>query len=358
VGGSLLIGAGGTTGSGAGGSSGGSNLSPDAACVSSAQEGENIPVNLHFLVDRSGSMTCPLGAAGQNCNNQANMRMPPDRWSAITDALNSFVIAPTSSGLGVGLQFFPTGNGGNGNNAAECNRATYQIPAVAFSLLPGAANGFGIALAQTMPNGDTPTTPALQGAIDFARSQVMANPSRDVAVVLTSDGIPNGCNSTVQNAAAAAAAGLAGTPSIKTYVIGVGPQLNNLNMIANAGGTTQALLIDTNNTPANVAAQFTMALGKIAAPVTCNYTIPTNGGKALNFNQVNVQTHVGGAAAQVIDKVANLAACGTGEGWFYDNDLSPTKITLCPSTCGPLMTTMGSGLQILIGCGTQMGRVN
>jgi hypothetical protein len=354
IGGIGTTGAGGTTGSGAG--NGGGAVGIDAACVANVQEGESIPVNLHFLVDRSGSMTCPLGNAGQNCNNQLAMRMPPDRWSAITDALNSFVVAPASSGIGVGLEFFPI-NGGNNNNQ-DCQRTSYQIPAVPFALLPGAANGFGIALAQTMPNGQTPTTPALQGAIDFARSQVMANPSRDVAVVLTSDGIPNGCNSTVANAAAAAMAGATGMPPIKTYVIGVGPQLNNLNQIAAAGGTGQAFLIDTNNTAAAVAAQFTAALGKIAAPITCNYTIPTTG-KTPDFGAVNVQSRVGASGSpQLVLKVPDAAGCGTTGGWFYDtNTGTPTKITLCPSTCSPLTNTEGSQLQILIGCATQTGPI-
>ncbi|HEY3594129.1 MAG TPA: VWA domain-containing protein, partial [Polyangiaceae bacterium] len=241
----------------------------------------------------------------------------------------------------------------------DCNRANYQIPAVPFALLPAAANAFGIALAQTMPNGNTPTTPALQGAIDFARSQIMANPSRDVAVVLTSDGVPNGCNSTVATAAAAAMAGVAGTPSIKTYVIGVGPSLANLNQIAAAGGTGQAFLIDTNNTAAAVATQFTAALGKIAAPITCNYTIPMVAGKPLDFSAVNIQTRVGANGdPQLVGKVTDAAGCGTGDGWYYDNNAMPTKITLCPTTCTPLMNTMGSHLQILIGCATQMGHIN
>src|SRR5436305_1693599 len=53
-GGSITItGVGGGNGAGAGGSS---SVNIDAACVANVQEGESIPVNLHFLVDRSGSM--------------------------------------------------------------------------------------------------------------------------------------------------------------------------------------------------------------------------------------------------------------------------------------------------------------
>src|SRR5262249_33496340 len=96
-----------------GGAGNGATLNIDAACVASAREGEAIPVNLLFLVDRSGSMSCPLGPSGQTCglgNNQAPAgRTMPDRWSAITDALNAFINAPSSAGIGVALQFFPTG---------------------------------------------------------------------------------------------------------------------------------------------------------------------------------------------------------------------------------------------------------
>jgi hypothetical protein len=51
---SIGLGAGGSSNSGVGG--GGVGIGVDAACLSNVQEGEAIPVNLHFLVDRSGSM--------------------------------------------------------------------------------------------------------------------------------------------------------------------------------------------------------------------------------------------------------------------------------------------------------------
>jgi hypothetical protein len=335
-------------------------VSADAACVANVQEGEAIPVNLHFLVDRSGSMTCPLGAAGQTCglgnNGAPNNRMPPDRWSAILDALNAFVSAPASSGIGIGLQFFPlTGaNGGNGNNNAACNVMSYQIPAVAFDILPAAAARFSMALAGTMPGGNTPTTPALTGALQFASGQRVANPGREVSVVLVSDGIPNGCNASVANAAMAAATAVAATPSIKTYVIGVGPALQSLDQIAVGGGTQRAYLVDTG---ADVATQFRQALDAIAAPIRCDYAIPTTPGKVLDYGSVNIETRVGAnGTPQITQKVPDAASCGAG-GWFYDSPTAPTKITLCPSTCAPLTNTMGSHLQILIGCASQTGPI-
>src|SRR5439155_15165821 len=126
--------------------------------------------------------------------------------------------------------FFPeagTGGGGRGGTAS-CLITDYEMPNVPIDVLPGAgnaqANAFMTAInGRTLGGGGTPTVPALAGAIAFSAMWQTAHPERNVYVVFVTDGLPNGCNSTVADAAAAAAAGLAGTPSIKTYVLGVGP---------------------------------------------------------------------------------------------------------------------------------------
>jgi hypothetical protein len=56
---------------------------------------------------------------------------------------------------------------------------------------------------------------------------------------------------------------------------------------------------------------------------------------------------------QLISKVDDASQCGaTQGGWYFDNNASPTKITLCPATCDPMLKTTGSGLDVLIGCGS------
>jgi hypothetical protein len=42
--------------------------------------------------------------------------------------------------------------------------------------------------------------------------------------------------------------------------------------------------------------------------------------------------------------------CGATGGWYYDNPAAPTKVTLCPQTCGPLQMTANSKVQVLYGC--------
>ena len=78
-------------------------------------------------------------------------------------------------------------------------------------------------------------------------------------------------------------------------------------------------------------------------------TIPMNG--TVNPFAVNVQVSVGGGATQTVGYAGTMAQCGSG-GWYYDNAMTPTKITLCPSTCDPLKATMNSKVQLLFGCPT------
>jgi hypothetical protein len=183
-----------------------------------------------------------------------------------------------------------------------------------------------------------------------------AHPERDVDVVFVTDGLPNGCNSTVAGAADAAAAGLAGTPSIKTYVLGVGPEVvANLDPVAMAGGTGTAYVV-TMGGAAGLAAALAAIKG---TTVTCDYNLPRLDAGALDFNAVNVRTTVGTMGTpMLIGQVANAAACGSGPGWYYDNPVppgvpAPTKITLCPGACNPLQTTPGSQLDVLLGCKTE-----
>jgi hypothetical protein len=195
---SVTGGTGGTAASGGlvdSGSSGGGL--GDAACAEDSFMAEQSPVDLALMVDQSGSMD--------------------DFWVAVTGALKSFVQAPNAAGLGVGIAYFPIVDtstpclpcgGGcstciNGccptfsgpcdatctsglciNNqcgkipADSCNLADYSTPEVPISVLPGNQAALVGSLNAHTPKGGTPTAPALEGAISYARSYNAQNPSQ------------------------------------------------------------------------------------------------------------------------------------------------------------------------------------
>jgi hypothetical protein len=335
------------------GGQGGGTLNADAACLAQAQQGEQRPIALLFMVDNSQSM------------NTVDRGQTQSRWNIIRAAVPAFLSAPENAGLWVGLDFFSeplrvdAGGGGQGNNNTSCNVVDYENLNVPVDVLPGGnnaqVNALTTAINTRVVQGNTPTTPALQGAISSAATWQSAHPEQNVFVVFVTDGQPNGCNSSVANAAAAAAAGVLATPSIKTYVLGVGVEVGNLDAIAVGGGTGPTAYLVTSGG----AAALTAALNTIkGTAVACDYKVPDLSGRLLDFTQINVQSRVGSQGNQVLlGRVDNAAACGTGDGWYYDQPVviggpPPTTITLCPSTCDPLKTTPGSELQVLIGCKT------
>jgi len=323
-------------------------LDPDAACAAESRDSTLIATDLFIMVDRSVSMGC--GAADTACDNPATNptpTVPPTRWKAVSDSITAFLNAPTSVGVGAGLGFFGL------NGADFCTVAAYATPAAPIAPLPGSAANIVATIMKTSPGGTTPTVPALQGSINYATSYTMTTPGRTAAVVFVTDGLPNGCTSTIPAATAIAQAAFMGTPSIKTYVVGLG-FVANLDAIALAGsGGLQHYF------PAqgDVTAALSAALKQISQQIIkCDYTIPTMG-QALDYGRVNVQTKVGTAGTPgLVGNVADASKCFAAGGWYYDVSAGdagkPSKITLCPQSCDPLSMADGSSLKVLIGCAT------
>jgi hypothetical protein len=223
---------------------------------------------------------------------------------------------------------------------------------VAIAPLPGVAGALIASIDKHGPTGGTPTSAALQGAIDHAKGWSTQNPNHVVIDVLATDGEPSGCDTDLNHINAIAAAGASGTPKILTFVIGVGSSLTALNGIAAAGGTGQALIVDTNQ---NVNQQFLDALNKIrGAVLSCSYIIPTPTMGTPNFNSVNVQYSPGGGGApMVLPKVKDKASCpGAGNAWFYDDNAAPKQILLCDATCTTVSADTKGQIDILLGCAT------
>ncbi len=320
-----------------------------AACVTSATSATLAPVNLVLMYDRSGSMGDPSEGFD-----------PSLKWIPVGSGMKSFFADPGSSGMNASLQFFPLG----ADVAAMC-AAPYGTPEVAMTPLTSAA-ALSAAIDRTSPGGGTPTLPALEGAIRYAGTVAAARPTDKTVIVLVTDGEPGyridgqnvtGCaDNDVAHVALAARAAFAGAPSIPTYVIGVGPSLQNLNAIAAAGGTSQAIMVSVSD-PSQTKAIFEKSLETIRAEtLSCDLPMPAPpSGEQLDVSAVNV-AFTSGAGAETI--LTYDAACGgqagaSGAGWHYDDVASPTKISLCPASCSAAQADRAGKLTIAFGCLTK-----
>ncbi len=243
----------------------------------------------------------------------------------------------------------------------SCVPQDYSTPAVPIALLPGAATSLTASLAARVPNGNTPTAAALQGAIDQARTFAIANPAHSVVAVLATDGIPDECSpDDIPNIAKLAAQGLSGSPSIKTFTIGVFTPADimmgggtGLDQIASSGGTKMAFVIDT--TKQDVEQQFTAALTAIrGASLPCNYEVPIPESGMPNYGDVNVVFTTSAGVSSGLPYVTASTRCGTSGGWYYDVDPAgggtPNAILVCPTTCSNLQSDTSGRIDVVLGC--------
>ena len=294
-------GVGGISLDGAGGAGGGS------WCASDIVKAQPVPLDMYIMLDQSNSMTKP--------------------WPDVTAALKQFVQQPSAAGIGVGIQYFALPKSGacveSCNQDSDCcpnqppdqacalgpcwfnqcsgciqqsvddscDAAIYAEPDVEIAPLPGVASAIVSSINAHSPYSGTPTSAALAGAIQYASAWASQNPTHIVVDVLATDGEPQECDTSLANIEGIAAQGLTATPSILTFVIGVGSSLSALDGIAAAGGTQKAFLVDVN---ADIAQQFALALNQIRGGLACTYAVPVPDSGTPDYGEINVGYTPGG----------------------------------------------------------------
>jgi hypothetical protein len=352
-----------------GGSGGSSGIG--GGCASSSSKAEPIPLDIFIMLDQSGSM---LQDAGNGMN----------KWQTVKAAITAFTQDDASEGIGLGLQYFglPTplipgcsaqactvdtdctgGCGPCGPSGVcqapfnpdedSCNAIDYAWAEVPIQTLPDVQPAILSSLQMHAPGTNTPTQPALDGAIQYAKAWQIAHPDHITVVAFATDGDPAICGTDLEVINGIAEAGFTGTPSIKTFVVGVGGSLIALDGIAAAGGTTEAFNVDFDPDATEL---FLDALNTIrGAALPCTYQIPPPPeGMVEDFGLVNVEYTPGdGGPTQVIPKVEDEADCPTdGAGWYYDDNATPTQIILCDVTCDLISQDITAQVDIAIGCQT------
>jgi hypothetical protein len=155
-----------------------------------------------------------------------------------------------------------------------------------------------------------------------------------------------------------ARAGVRGTPSIQTFVIGVFSRdddtlLNagsNLDQIATAGGTSEAHIVGSTG---NVEQDFLDALDAIRGTrLPCTFQLPTPTSGSFDKHQVNVVFTQGGNK-RTLYYWPDAESCDAAEGgWYYDDPSAPTQIIACPASCSAFADASGGKVSIELGCET------
>lgn len=304
-----------------------SNTGGGATCAATNAKATPTPLDIIFVIDWSGSMQ-------------------GDSWEGSTTALKGFLQAPESAGISAGIVYFPTIKPDFDDT---CNHQLYAVLDVPIGELPN--NAF--ALTNSMPadaiGSPTPLYAALKGALQAAVARQDLLPKHKVVVVMASDGGYNTCGqgiTAISNLATAARQ----YNGVQTYVIAVQSSSNinfdALQTIAISGGTNG--LYDASDIDA-----FGEKMAEIRdAALGCDFNIPDAPQNVeLAYDEVNFVYTPGGTGAPItIPHADNLEDCGDQPGWYYDNNVMPTKIVVCPASCQTIQNDMEAEVEVAFGC--------
>ena len=327
----------GAVGSSGGASGGPGSLEDGGACAAGNADGARAPAYLFFILDQSLSMS-------------ANGELAK-RWTPITQALTAFLKDPASVGIQAALELFPSKNGN------VCQASSYASTAAALdvpmtAIDANSATKFS-SVWPAVPNIiNTPTKAIFQAMGPIATKWADDHKDGKTAIVLMTDGYPQGCGSSDDNIDNVAAEVKKYADKVPIYVIGVSDNKTNLadlQKLADAG-KTQLTLVDTAD-PAKTQKAFLDRINQIRTTTqSCDVTIPpAPAGQTLDLNKLNVIfTQSDGTK----EPLAYDESCSTGsrKAWHYDNPTAPTKITLCAMTCDVFEADPRSKVTVEFGC--------
>jgi hypothetical protein len=175
--------------------------------------------NIMMAVDESGSMTEQISGSNQS------------KWTALDGAVN-MLLGQFSGSAQWGLSIFPN----SPNNACSAGQIDIAVGANTTTAILAKMN----ALNDNNIGGNTPTNQTLQAMLGSAAG--LTDATRANYVLLMTDGQPN-CGGNAKDVAATVAQLYAQTPSVRTFVVGIGDGAssdpNALNSWADAGHTAR-----------------------------------------------------------------------------------------------------------------------
>jgi hypothetical protein len=325
------------------------------ACAQTSANATLTPLDMFVMLDRSSSM-------GADCNIGATTG---SKWCRSVNALSAYFTSADATGNAAALQFFPL----SPNTTYTCAGAGYSN-----STSPGGATGFtGLPSAafdtvlntQTPAGGNTPTEGASRGIAGFVGNTLNRRAGRQTIGILITDGDPTACDTDLNNLSNVLATAY-GATNVRTFVIGMtGANFANLETVAAGGNaplhnsTIGALTNLCGNGAAtcrhwNVGdgsgAVFVEALKAISrSAIGCSYNMPTTMTGVIDPAKVNVEYLMNGVTPVGLTRVNNLAAC-VANGWYYDNNTTPTKINLCPAQCTTVQGDANAQVKVILGC--------
>jgi hypothetical protein len=242
------------------------------------------------------------------------------------------------------------------DSGGTCAGAGYDTPAVPLGYLPQIAGSLDSSMNSHSPHTDTPTEAAMNGIAKYTSTHQTAG--RVMVGILITDGVPccGECNDNVATIAKIPQ-NLYNNFGIRTFVIGMtGASFPALEQWAVAGGgpshsnycASGYSTCHFYNVGNGDKTAFINALKAIQqSALGCQFNMPKTDAGIVDPSKLAVQFTPSGASPQTLPNAGSKAGCN-GDGFYYDNNQTPTTITLCPATCTKAGT--GGTVNITVPC--------
>jgi len=355
-------------------------------CAGTKFTADGTTLEMLILFDKSSSMS--VDAMGRHCSASTtpgvcDCNKSQNLWPEAVGSINGFLDASASEPtLNLAYKAFsPKANdpdpGIPSSYGDTCSVDYYSQPDVPMG--PAITNAAAIrsAVDATCPDGDTATTPALEGALEyFADRSSAPGYNAQPMVLLITDGEPDendcpcgddeapvgspgedGCEYLNNVATAADMAARLDAAGVPVYVVAMGDELATLDQIATAGGTGDARVLS----GANFLDTINELRDSAIAELPCVFNIPDPpAGMDLDYGRVALTFTDGQGNARQVPKAADVAGCQSaadGVAWHYTGDDgagNPGGVSACPSACDLFKATAAGQVEVVLGCAPEL----
>jgi len=97
-----------------------------------------------------------------------------------------------------------------------------------------------------------------------------------------------------------------------------------------------------------------VAQAAVEQSVRCELALPASSSDVIDKERVDV-TIRGAAGAVTLERVDGVAGCGANGGWYYDDELAPSRVVLCAASCELARNEVrsdGGSIEVVFGCAT------
>ncbi|MBM4359203.1 MAG: hypothetical protein FJ096_13945 [Deltaproteobacteria bacterium] len=307
------------------------------SCAATEVKGKKPPVDIIFAVDTSGSMSEEIAQVKANINGS---------FAAVLGAgdLDYRVVMVATKGTST-LQVCvaePLGGPNCGSNLPLFRSVPQSVASTnALSLLLSTYDSATVSLNWS----------------SFVRPE-----ATKAFIVVTDDNSSTAAATFDTQLLAKAPAGMFGTAQKRKYVMYgiIGIDKNNpalkCGTAVNNGSVYQTLVTLTGGAQfseceTDYSPIFKSIANKVVAKLSCGYTLPKNdpNGQAIDSEKVVVKLVDAMNQTTTFTKVGDASKC-VGNEWYYEDNLNPEKIVLCPSACTTVQNTTGAQIKIDVGC--------